>query len=130
MCHMRIPGSIRFRHVIALVVILCILEFLVQAEAKPVFPLMAYRKVRKDEVPSWARPIEIDHARDRGTSEDGQTALVRLYATVGYVSGLFKGGEEEVIGIHAKSHIPLSTIHVFEDLQFDNWRRINWSTIC
>jgi hypothetical protein len=41
---------------------------------------------------------------------------------------ILKGGEEKEIGIVLESNITLG-IRTFEDLQVDNWGRINWTSV-
>jgi len=108
--------------------ILGLLELLVQVETETIRALVTNGQIREDEVSSLFRTVEINHAGNGGSSQDA--CLVR-WLTSGRSNGTggLQCGEQEVTGVHLKSNVFEVVAFAFEDLEFDNRRWINWTTV-
>lgn len=127
---MCVPGGRRAGRVFALVVVLRVLQFFVQAEAEPVLALVANGEVGENEVPSRRWAVQINHAGDRGAGEDDESIRLFLrHAAVGHRTGLFQRGEEEIICVHVEGDIAVGAV-AFVDLQLHDGRRIHRPAVC
>lgn len=88
---------------------------------------MANGQIREDEVSGGTWPVEINHASDGRTSQDGGIALW-VDASMGDLPSLFKGCKEEIVGIELECDVLLKAF-AFEDTKLDNWRRVDRATV-
>lgn len=122
-------ASHTFRGVEVLVVILGILELLVQAEAEPVLALMADREVREDEIACRFRPVQVDHTRHGGTSQNGQPGLLLWHAAIGNWTSLLQGRKQKVVCVHVEGNVIFGSLALV-DFELNNWWRIHRSAVC
>lgn len=117
-----------------LVMVLCALELLVQAETQTEVTLVSNGQVREDKVPGWVRTIQIDHASNRCTGKNSGLVWVGHATRLCQVPGRFQCGEKEVVGVHHESDVFRDFLAAgarleFQHLELDNWWRINRSAI-
>jgi len=63
------------------------------------------REIGKDKVASGDRSVKVDHARDRGTSQNACAVGVLLSTTGSHGPGMFEGGEEKVARVHMEGDV-------------------------
>ena len=117
-----------FRDILILVVVLGVLQFLVQAEAEPVFAFVPHREIGEDEVTRRIGPFQIDHAGDRGAGQYGQAVLVLRHASIGDGTGLLQSRKQEVVCVHVEGDVIFGAL-ALENLQLDDGWRIHGSTV-
>lgn len=126
---MRVPRRRRARRVVGLVVVFGVLQFFVQAEAKPVLALVSNREIRENEVPGGRRPVQIHHpGHGRAGEDDEPIRLLLRHPAMGHRPGLFQRGEEEIVGVHVERDVAVGAIP-FVDLQLHDGRRIHRPTV-
>jgi hypothetical protein len=115
-------GSLRI-HVVPL------LQLFVEREGQTVFSLMPDRKVGEDEVSSWLWTIQISHASDRGSSQNGKGRLrLGLHSALRKETCILEGSKQKEIGSVGECDVGFA-VGSFEDTKLNNWRRIDWATV-
>lgn len=79
--------------IVATVFVFDFLYFFVKIEAEPVLAFVAHRKIRKDEVTSFSRSIQIDHASDCRASENWWFLLILRHTATTDMARLLECGE-------------------------------------
>lgn len=94
---------------------------------------MTNREVREDEVASWQWLVEIGYAGNWGAAE--YWLLIELSSSsmgVGEYSGILELGIHEEVGAVVEGYVfpsPVGFALFVEDLELDDGRRIDWSSI-
>ncbi len=118
--------AVVYDHGVTRIHVLDLGSVLKQCEAQAVFALVTDGQVREEEVAAWHRAFEVGHAGNWGTSEDRKAgACGRLCASVCDGARILQSRMEEETGIVGTGNVDV----VLEDLDLNNWGRINRATI-
>lgn len=87
-------------------------------------------KVGEDEVASRLWAFQVNHTSNRGAGKNGRLVLVGHATSLGDVARGFQSREQEVVGVHGEGDVLGDVVRLeLQDLQLDDWWRVNRSAI-
>jgi hypothetical protein len=102
-----------------------------QVEAEAIRALIPHRKIREDEVSRSIWFIQVCHASYRHACQDRRALVCHEFSSCDRALR-FQSGEEEEVGIVDERDVGLIAVVMgirFEDVQFNDWRRIDRAAV-
>ena len=108
-----------------------LLRLLVEIEDELVATLVSYGKIGEEEVAGHIGPVQVGHAGDWQTRQDGWAGgSGRVDAAIGNGAGVFEGCIQKEVCIMLECDVLTSLNRVtLKHSELDNWRRVNRAAV-